>query len=75
MGALVGFLLGYLYGTRVGQEGLEELVRSWEVISSSDEVRDLVAGGVSMARDLALHGRGMLADRIQPEGSRLHRVA
>jgi len=75
MGAVVGFAVGYLLGTQAGREGLEELVASWKVISESDEVRDLVAGGMAAARDLVAHGRGALAERIQPERARLHRVA
>jgi len=74
VGALIGFLIGYLYGTKAGEAGLEELVHSWKVTSSSDEVRDLVAGGLSMARDLVSQGRGMLAQRIQPQAGRLQRV-
>ncbi|HUO49590.1 MAG TPA: hypothetical protein VMU09_12215 [Acidimicrobiales bacterium] len=45
------------------------------MLSSSGEVHDLVAGGVSMARDLVVQGRGMPVDRIQPGAARLHRVA
>jgi len=57
------------------QEGFEEPARSRKVLSSSGEVHDLVAGGVSMARDLVVQGRGMPVDRIQPGAARLHRVA
>ena len=75
MGAVVGFVIGYLYGTRAGEDGLEELWDAWQVIASSDEARDLVAGGISIARDLVTQGRGALADRLAPQAGRLQPVA
>lgn len=43
METIAGFLVGYLLGTRAGRNGLDELTEAWGVISSSDEVRGLVA--------------------------------
>ncbi len=66
MGAMVGFALGYVLGTRAGQEGFEELRASWKTISSSEEVRILVTGGMATMVDLARRGSELLSDRLQP---------
>jgi hypothetical protein len=75
MGALVGFAVGCLPGTQAGRQGLVEPARSQKVISSSEEVRDLVGGGEAVARDLMAHGRGMPPEGIGPDAARLRRVA
>jgi hypothetical protein len=56
MGVIVGVVVGYLFGTRAGEQGWTELEDAWKVIASSEEVRDLVATGWSTARELL--GRG-----------------
>jgi hypothetical protein len=74
MAAVIAFLAGYVLGTRAGKEGLDELKDAWETIASSGEVKDLLTGGVAIARDLVTRGGGMLADRL-PQDQRLTRVA
>ncbi|MCK4177980.1 hypothetical protein ACFFRE_06835 [Aciditerrimonas ferrireducens] len=76
MGALIGFVVGYVMGTRAGREGFEELRRAWDTIVRSQEVRDMVSGGMAMGKDLLQQGRGLLAERIAPQGpGQLRRVA
>jgi len=76
MGAMIGFLLGYVLGTRAGDKGWRELQSSWHTIRSSDEVRDIVAGGLATARDLMRQGAGVAASRLsQPAGPGLRPVA
>jgi len=76
MGTVIGFVVGYLMGTRAGREGFEELRRAWDTIVASQEVRDMVSGGVAVAKDVVRQGRGLLAERIAPERSgQLRRVA
>jgi hypothetical protein len=41
METLVGFIAGYLIGTRDGREGLDRLRSSWRSIRTSPEVRRL----------------------------------
>jgi hypothetical protein len=65
MGTMLGMLIGYVIGTRAGEKGYEELREAWKTISSSEEVRDMVAGGLSIARGLVLRGSEMLAGRLQ----------
>ena len=62
MGTIVGVVIGYALGTRAGEEGWAEFKDAWKVISSSEEVRDLIAGGFSMARQLLGRGSEMLSE-------------
>jgi hypothetical protein len=50
MGVIIGMMVGYALGTRAGEEGWEEFKDAWKVISTSEEVRDLIQGGLSLAR-------------------------
>ncbi len=76
MGAMIGFVLGYVLGTRAGEQGWNDLVESWRTISSSDEVRDILVGGLSIARDYLRQGAGIMADRLdRDEGGSGLRVA
>jgi hypothetical protein len=49
METIVGFVAGYLVGTREGRDGLERLRSSWNSIRSSPEVRRLAADAVTAA--------------------------
>jgi hypothetical protein len=66
MGMLLGFAAGYVLGARSGSDGLEDLRRAWKAIAASEEVRDLLAGGLSTARDMVSIGRQTLAQRLAP---------
>jgi hypothetical protein len=68
MGAMIGFGLGYVLGTKAGDKGWEELQDAWRTISTSAEVRDLIAGGIATARDLLRQGAGVMADRLSQGG-------
>jgi hypothetical protein len=50
METIVGFVAGYLVGTRQGREGLERLRSSWNSIRTSPEVRKLAAEAVTIAQ-------------------------
>lgn len=52
MGVIIGVVVGYAFGTRAGEKGWSELSESWKVIRNSEEVRDLVLGGVAVAREV-----------------------
>ncbi|MCL2396050.1 MAG: hypothetical protein FWC87_15370 [Acidimicrobiaceae bacterium] len=56
MGTIIGVIVGYTLGTKAGEKGWEEFRDAWKVISTSEEVRDLVTGGLSLGRDLLLRG-------------------
>ena len=75
MAAVIALIVGYVLGARAGEEGLEELKDAWQTIASSGEVKDLLAGGLSIARDIVSRGGGMLAERMPTGDTRLTRVA
>ncbi|HEX3796324.1 MAG TPA: hypothetical protein VHV57_17660 [Acidimicrobiales bacterium] len=52
MGVVIGVMVGYALGSRAGSDAWSELEDAWKTIVNSEEVRDLVSGGASMARDL-----------------------
>jgi hypothetical protein len=49
METIVGFVAGYLVGTREGRDGVERLRSSWHSIRTSPEVRKLALEAVSVA--------------------------
>jgi len=49
METIVGFVAGYLVGTREGRDGLERLRSSWNAIKTSPEVRRLAGEAVTVA--------------------------
>ena len=59
MGVVIGVIIGYAFGSKAGGEAWPELEDAWRTIVASEEVRDLVSGGLSLARDL-LERRGEL---------------
>jgi hypothetical protein len=52
METIVGFLAGYLVGTREGKAGLERLKTSVNAIRSSPEVRKMAADALAMAEQV-----------------------
>jgi len=66
METIVGFVAGYLVGTREGKDGLDRLRSSWRSIRTSPEVRKLATEAVSMA-EMAVRqvaGRGSLGGTV-----------
>ena len=68
MGVIIGVIVGYVMGTKSGDRGLAELKDAWNTIRTSDEAREIMAGGLSMAASLISRGGGLLAERLQPSG-------
>jgi hypothetical protein len=52
METIIGFVAGYLVGSREGKAGLERLKTSWNAIRASPEVRKMAADAVSMAEQV-----------------------
>jgi hypothetical protein len=52
METIIGFVAGYLVGSREGKAGLERLKTSWNTIRSSPEVRKLAADAITMAEQV-----------------------
>ena len=53
METIIGFVAGYLVGSREGKAGLERLKTSWHAIRSSPEVRKLAVDAITMAEQVA----------------------
>ena len=49
METILGFVVGYLTGSREGREGLERLRESWRGIRNSPEARKLAADAMGIA--------------------------
>jgi hypothetical protein len=69
MGVLIGVIVGYVMGAKAGEQGLEELKEAWATIRASDEVRELIAGGLSMAAGLITRGGELLGERLHTTGT------
>lgn len=52
METLIGFVAGYLVGTREGKTGLERLKESWKAIRTSPEVRKMAGDAISIAEQV-----------------------
>ncbi len=50
MGVIIGVVIGYALGSRAGPEAWAEFEDAWHTIYTSEEVRDLAAGALSIAR-------------------------
>jgi hypothetical protein len=48
METIMGFVAGYLVGTREGKDGLERMRSSWHSIRTSPEVRRLAADAITL---------------------------
>jgi hypothetical protein len=77
VGTIIGVVVGYAFGTRAGDEGWTEIREAWKVIASSEEVRDLLGTGVSMARDVLGKGSKNLGGAFAASvgGAALRRAA
>jgi hypothetical protein len=77
MGTIIGVVIGYALGTRAGEDGWEEFRDAWKVISSSEEVRDMLSAGFAITREFLGRGSEMLADALggSRDGAQLRPVA
>jgi hypothetical protein len=77
MGTIIGVVIGYAFGTRAGEQGWEEFKDAWKVISTSEEVRDLISAGFTVSRDLLGRGSELLAGFLgaAETGAKLRPVA
>ena len=63
MATLIGFIVGYLLGVRAGDQGWAELEDSVRTIQASPEVREVVAGLFSTARQVLGQGGRAVSGR------------
>ena len=77
METILGFVAGYLTGSREGREGLERLRESWRGIRNSPEARRLAADAMGVA-ELAVRraaGRGLSGTASGVSGMLIRRLA
>lgn len=72
MGVMVGFALGYVLGTRAGEDGYHEMMTALKTITSSGELKELAGAAIGMFADLLKQGTGALGDANE---SKLRRIA
>jgi hypothetical protein len=57
MGAILGFMMGYMLGAKEGPERFEELRKAWETIVNSDEFKGMLATGTSIFQNTLEQGK------------------
>ena len=72
MGVMIGFGLGYLFGTRAGAEAYEEMTDALKSIVSSGELKVLAGSAVSLLADVLKNGTSSLGEGSQ---AKLRRIA
>ena len=72
MGVMIGFVLGYVVGTRSGAEGYEELTSSIKSILSSGELKELAGSAIALLGDVLKQGTNALGDGGE---AKLRRIA
>jgi hypothetical protein len=55
---IIGFVVGYLIGSREGKAGLKRLQESWQAIRTSPEAHRLAADALSFAEAAARQASG-----------------
>jgi hypothetical protein len=72
METIIGFVAGYLVGTREGKAGLERLKTSWQAITSSPEVRKMASDAIVLAEQVVkrVPAGGISGAMVRTLGSR-----
>ncbi len=72
MGVMIGFALGYMFGTRAGAEAYEEMTDALKTIVSSGELKELAGGAIGMIAEVLRNGTSSLGEG---SGAKLRRIA
>jgi hypothetical protein len=64
MGALLGFMLGYVLGAKEGPERFDELRKAWETIVNSEEFKGMLATGASIFQSTFEEGKLSVAETL-----------
>jgi hypothetical protein len=72
VGVMIGFALGYMFGTRAGAEAYEEMTGALKTIVSSGELKELAGGAIGMIADVLRNGTSSLGEG---SGAKLRRIA
>jgi hypothetical protein len=69
---MIGFALGYVFGTRAGADGYEEMVAALKTITTSGELKELAGGVIGILADVLKQGTSALGDGGE---AKLRRIA
>jgi hypothetical protein len=72
VGVMIGFGLGYLFGTRAGAEAYEEMTGALKTIVSSGELKELAGSAIGILADVLRNGTSALGEG---SGATLRRIA
>jgi hypothetical protein len=72
VGVIIGFVAGYVFGTRAGAEGYQEMMDALKTITSSGELRELAGGVVSLLGDVLKQSTAALGEGSE---TKLRRIA
>lgn len=64
MGAVLGFVVGYVLGAKEGPERFEELRKAWETIVNSEEFQGLLNTGTSLFMSGVQSGKESVGDAL-----------
>jgi hypothetical protein len=64
MGAVLGFMMGYVLGAKEGPERFEELRKAWETIVNSEEFQGMLNTGTSLLMSTFQNGKASIGDAL-----------
>jgi hypothetical protein len=64
MGAVLGFMMGYVLGAKEGPERFEELRKAWETIVNSEEFQGILNTGTSLFMSTVQNGKASIGDAL-----------
>jgi hypothetical protein len=64
MGALAGFIVGYIAGVNAGPQGIEELRKAWQTVAASEEFQGLVESATAFLKNFLAQGSGQVVEHI-----------
>ena len=64
MGAVLGFVMGYILGAKEGPERFEELRQAWETIVNSEEFQGMLNTGTTLFMSAVQNGKVSIGDAL-----------
>jgi hypothetical protein len=64
MGALAGFIVGYIAGVNAGPQGVDELRKAWQTISQSEESQGFAGAVTAFVKNLLAQGSGQAVEQV-----------
>jgi hypothetical protein len=65
MGALIGFIVGYVLGAKTGPEGWKSLERAWESFTKSEDFDTLVSSAGSVVEKLVAGAQEVVSEGLE----------